>query len=176
MILIYWGVVLRLFEEFTVVLPDLLRIFWIIMWINVKVWWAISPWVFIRSTSNLGTMILRYWSLMIWFFEELTVVLPDWFRIFWIIMWIDVGSVMYMSGDQLYRHPLSTSRYTIHLFSNVSMSGQRRRQWPSSEKILRFWYGQSKPFNSSFTNFAFMRKLSSFTNFTFMLIPHVYMH
>ena len=34
----------------------------------------------------------------------------------------------------------------------------------------------SKLFNSSFTNFAFMRKLPSFTNFAFMRIPHVYMH
>ena len=30
--------------------------------------------------------------------------------------------------------------------------------------------------NSSFTNFAFMRKLPSFTSFAFMRIPCVYMH
>ena len=45
---------------------------------------AISPWVFIQSTSNLGKMILRYVRLSLWLFKEFPVVLPDLSRIFWI--------------------------------------------------------------------------------------------
>ena len=46
----------------------IIRIFWITITINVQFCWAISPWVFIQSTSNVSTLILRYWSLMVWFF------------------------------------------------------------------------------------------------------------
>ena len=52
---------------------------------------VISPWVFIQSTSNLGTMILVYWEGVLWRFKEFTVILPDLFTIFWItILWINV--------------------------------------------------------------------------------------
>ena len=40
---------------------------------------------------KLGTMILRHCSFMLW---EFTAVLSDLFRIIWITMWIDVGSMM----------------------------------------------------------------------------------
>ena len=37
----------------------------------------------------------------------------------------------------------------IHVFSNVSMPGQRRRQWPSIEPILCIWYDSR---NATFDN------------------------
>ena len=52
------------FCEFRVVFSDL---FWIFR-INLKFWWGISHWFFIQSTSNLGAMILRYLSFMLWLF------------------------------------------------------------------------------------------------------------
>ena len=51
----------------------------------------------------------------------------------------------------------------------MSESDVYRRQIVTYKDVPR-----AERINSSFTNFAFMRKLPSFTNFAFMRNPHVY--
>ena len=67
------------------------------------------------------------------------------------------GLMMYMSGDPPFIAWMKTGGWTefpyvedrlkieMHLY-NVSIPGQRRRQWPSIEPILCIWYGQFKRF------------------------------
>ena len=55
--------------------------------------------VYIQSTSNLGTLILRFWRGVVWLFKVIHHDLPDFLRIFWITMWINVDPMIYMSGE-----------------------------------------------------------------------------
>ena len=63
---------------------------------------------------------------------------------------------------------------TYHVI-NDKQSGLRRRM-STVDNIYILQSGIGVAFNSSFNNFAFMRKLPSFINFAFMRNPHVYKH
>ena len=109
----------------------------------------------IHSTSNLGTIIFRYWGFMLWFWRILSWssgliqhfldhyvdrcrfndVHVGWSPIHWILDQL-IGAFCYR---RLHTYNLSAPLHKIieiHLFSTVSMPG------PSIEPILCFWYGQ----------------------------------
>ena len=44
-------------------------------------------------------MIHRFWGGVIRLFKDIHLALVDLFRIFWIIMWSDVGAMIYMAGE-----------------------------------------------------------------------------
>ena len=90
-------------------------------------------WVFIQSTSNLGTMILRLWGGVLYDFSKNSQLF---FRIYsgfsWITMSINVGTMMYLSGEahewilaSQYRGPLSeaTHRLAPSTFNQLKYRG-----------------------------------------------------
>ena len=102
--------------------------------------------VVIKSTTNHGTMTLRYWGGVLWIVQVIYYALPDLSGIFWITMWIDVAWIMYMSGagcvSRLGR-PINLSMLNLiiklHSFCNVSMLDQRRKQLSSIKPIVHVW-------------------------------------
>ena len=105
-------------------------------------------------------MIFRYWKGLLWLLRihscssgfiqdflnhyadrcRFNDVYVGWSPIHWIIdQSIRAFCYRWLHTDNLWA-PLHII-IKIYLFSNVSMPGQRCRQWPSIEPVLRVWYG-----------------------------------
>ena len=128
-------------------------------------WCPNSPWVFIQSSSNLVTMILRYWGFLLWLFFKN----PQLF--FWIysrslcmdrcrfndvhVGWYLIHCMSRLKCEQSVQAGPVIPANTKRRSNVVLMLSQRRRQWydiQPTERQINMFTGPSECVSISQTN------------------------